>query len=77
MESVTIPQGAVITSRNTFDYTKYTAFINTNTCEYFFRTYDNSQITATGLWNNVIVKSASVSKKVGKSEILNLIIKRL
>lgn len=49
MESVTVPKGAVITSRNTYDYTKYTAFINTNTCEYFFRTYDNMQIGTVSL----------------------------
>lgn len=38
MESVSIPKGAVITSQNTYDYTRYTAFINTSTCEYFFKT---------------------------------------
>ncbi|WP_252228722.1 MULTISPECIES: linear amide C-N hydrolase [unclassified Clostridium] len=32
MESVTIPKGIVITNRNAYDYTKYTAFINTNPC---------------------------------------------
>lgn len=49
---VTIPKGAVITDRNTYDYTKYTAFINTNTCEYFFTTYDNLQIGTASLWDN-------------------------
>lgn len=44
MESVSIPKGAVITKRDTYDYTKYTAFININTCEYFYKTYDNLQI---------------------------------
>lgn len=52
MESVTIPKGVVLTDRGTYDYTKYTAFINTNTCEYFFKTYDNNQITTAGLWDN-------------------------
>lgn len=50
MESVTVPKGAVITGRDTYDYTKYTAFINTNTCEYFFKTYDNIQIGTAGLF---------------------------
>ncbi|MFT4007710.1 MAG: choloylglycine hydrolase family protein [Lacrimispora sp.] len=50
MESVTVPKGAVITSRNAYDYTKYTAFINTNTCEYFFKTYDNIQVGTAGLF---------------------------
>jgi len=52
MESVTIPKGAVVTSRNTYDYTKYTAFINTATCEYFFKTYDNIQVGTAGLFEN-------------------------
>jgi choloylglycine hydrolase len=52
MESVSIPNGAVLTDRNTYDYTKYIAFVNTNTCEYFFKTYNNSQITTAGLWDN-------------------------
>lgn len=45
MGNVSIPKGAVITNRSTYDYTKYTAFININTCEYFYKTYDNMQIT--------------------------------
>lgn len=52
MESVSIPKGAVITSRNTYDYTKYTAFINTNTCEYFYKTYDDIQVKTAGLWHS-------------------------
>ncbi len=51
MESVSIPRGAVVSARNTYDYTKYTAFINTNTCEYFFKTYDNMQIAKAGLFD--------------------------
>ncbi len=54
IESVTIPKGAVITSRNTYDYTKYTAFINTATCEYFFKTYDNIQVRTASLFENCI-----------------------
>ena len=52
MESVSIPKGVVLTDRKTYDYTKYTAFINTNTCEYFFKTYDNSEIVTASLWDN-------------------------
>lgn len=44
MNSVTIPKGIVITNRGTDDYTKYTAFMNTATGEYFFKTYENHQI---------------------------------
>jgi choloylglycine hydrolase len=51
MESVSIPKGLVITDRDTYDYTKYTAFINTNTCEYFFRTYNKNQVTSACLWD--------------------------
>jgi len=50
MESVSIPKGAVITSRNTYDYTKYTAFINTDTCEYFYKTYDDINVRTASLW---------------------------
>jgi len=49
VESVSIPMGIVLTDKGTFDYTKYTAFINTNTCEYYFKTYDNTQIVTTRL----------------------------
>ena len=52
MDGVTIPRGAVLTDRGAYDYTKYVAFMNTDTGEYFFRTYDNSQIAAAGLWEN-------------------------
>ncbi|GLC83184.1 choloylglycine hydrolase family protein [Lacrimispora brassicae] len=54
MESVTIPKGAVITRLNTYDYTKYTAFINTATCEYFFKTYDNIQVGTASLFEDHI-----------------------
>ncbi len=49
MESVSIPKGAVKTSRNTYDYTKYTAFINTNTCQYFYKAYDDLDIRSISL----------------------------
>ncbi|MDR1770766.1 MAG: choloylglycine hydrolase family protein [Hungatella sp.] len=52
MESVSIPKGAVVTSKNSYDYTKYTAFINTATCEYFFKTYDNIQVGSASLFEN-------------------------
>lgn len=52
MESVTIPKGIVITERNTYDYTKYTAFVSTKTCEYYYKTYENSEIRRVGLWDN-------------------------
>lgn len=52
LESVTIPRGAVMTSRDQYDYTKYTAFINTATCEYFFKTYDNLQVISASLFEH-------------------------
>ena len=52
MESVSVSKGAVLTDRGTWDYTRYTAFINLGTCEYFFRSYDNSQIFTSGLAEN-------------------------
>lgn len=49
MDSVTIPIGSVRTDRGTYDYTQYTAFINTDTCAYFFRAYEGSAIETAGL----------------------------
>lgn len=44
LEGVSIPKGVVVTSRDTVDYTRYVAFMNTATCEYFFKTYENGNI---------------------------------
>ena len=52
MESVSIPKGIVMTSRDTTDYTQYTAFINLSSKEYFFKTYYNSQIMTARLSSN-------------------------
>lgn len=52
LDNVSIPKGAVISSRNTFDYTIYTALINTNTCEYFYKTYDDIIVNKASLFNN-------------------------
>lgn len=49
MDNVSIPEGAVITDRETYDYTKYTAFINTNTCTYFYKTYEDIRIHTASL----------------------------
>lgn len=51
MNSVFIPKGIVLTDRQTFDYTQYIAFMNTNTCEYYFKTYENDQIIRAKLWD--------------------------
>ena len=51
MNSVFIPKGIVVTDRGADDYTKYVAFMNTNTCEYYFKTYGNNQIFTASLWN--------------------------
>lgn len=45
LDGVSIPKGAVITNRQTEDFTQYTAFINLSDPSYFFKTYENSQIT--------------------------------
>ncbi|MFA1819543.1 linear amide C-N hydrolase [Virgibacillus oceani] len=51
MNSVSIPKGIVQTDRGAHDYTKYIAFINTNTCTYYFKTYENDQIIKANLWD--------------------------
>lgn len=50
LESVTIPKGAILTNKNTFDYTKYTAFINTKTCEYHYKAYDDLEVHTVSLF---------------------------
>ncbi len=49
VNSVFIPKGIVVSERGTDNYTKYIAFINTNTCEYYFKTYDNHLIRTANL----------------------------
>lgn len=49
LEGVSIPKGSVMTGDGTPDYTQYTAFIDLPAKEYYFKTYDNSQITAVKL----------------------------
>ena len=49
MNSVSIPKGIVLTDKGTYDYTQYIAFIDTNTCEYYFKTYENNQIITASL----------------------------
>ena len=44
MSSVTVVKGVVLTDRDTYDYTKYTAFINVCTGEYYYRPYYGSEI---------------------------------
>lgn len=46
LDGVSIPKGVVITDRGTSDYTQYTSLISLSAGEYFFKTYDNYQITS-------------------------------
>ncbi|WP_070041396.1 linear amide C-N hydrolase [Robinsoniella peoriensis] len=52
MEGVSIPKGVVATHRGTDDFTQYTAFMNVNTGEYFYKTYYNSQIMTAKLYRD-------------------------
>lgn len=49
LSGVTVPKGAVKTDRGTYDYTKYTAFVNTASRTCFFRTYDGTAIIRASL----------------------------
>ncbi|HHU18655.1 MAG TPA: linear amide C-N hydrolase [Bacilli bacterium] len=51
MNSVFIPKGIVLTNKGTDDYTKYVAFMHTNTSEYYFKAYENNQIISASLWD--------------------------
>jgi penicillin V acylase-like amidase (Ntn superfamily) len=46
LDSVSIPKGAVRTSRGEYDYTQYTIMIHLSSREYFYKTYDNSQVSS-------------------------------
>lgn len=46
METVSIPEGVVVTERGSYDFTQYTTFINLATQEYYIKTYHGSQILA-------------------------------
>lgn len=48
LDNVSIPKGCVITDRGSSDYTQYAIFFNLTSREVFFKTYDNSHITAAG-----------------------------
>lgn len=54
MNSTFVPKGAVLTAKNAYDYTRYTAFCNTNSREYYFITYNNLQIRTASLSQNDI-----------------------
>lgn len=62
LEGVSIPKGVVMTQRGTPDYTQYTAFIDLSAREYFYRTYDNSQI----------ISVPQPARPAGGSEIVSL-----
>ncbi|MBE5961536.1 MAG: choloylglycine hydrolase family protein [Lachnospiraceae bacterium] len=51
LSCVSIPKGVVITAKGTFDYTKYTALMDTKTCEYYFKTHENDHIAKVSLWD--------------------------
>lgn len=79
LEGVSIPKGVVITNKGTPDYTQYTAFSNTNTCEYYIKTYENSQVFTVKLSEELSMQSEPVSlgkcscmiekhKKISKQE---------
>lgn len=45
LEGVTLPDGVVKASSGTFDYTQYTVMIDMKNKVYYFKTYENPQIT--------------------------------
>lgn len=61
LEGVSIPKGVVMTARGTDDYTQYTVFLNTMTCEYFVRTYNNLQISTAKLSADAVSGTNPVS----------------
>ena len=47
--NVFLPKGIVITPKGEYDFTRYVSMINTNTGEYYFKTYNNDQIMTASL----------------------------
>lgn len=72
LETVSIPKGVVITSRNTPDYTQYTVFMNLNTGDYFFTTYLDTGIKKANINDYNINQVKSLGKLKRKVEIKNI-----
>lgn len=76
MNAVCIPKGIVLTDRGEYDYTKYIAFMNTNTCEYYFKTYENDEIKTVKLsdycrYNDKLVFVGKINSRVQKINVFN------
>ncbi|GAA3650036.1 choloylglycine hydrolase family protein [Asaccharospora irregularis] len=67
MNGVFIPKGIVITDKGSDDYTKYISFMNTNTCEYYFKTYENNQIIKVCLLDYIHANNPIFLGKIGLS----------
>lgn len=68
LSGVSIPKGVVRTARGEPDYTQYTAFMNTNTGEYFFRTYENSETVSV----NPASGDVAAARNYGRKEPISL-----
>lgn len=69
MNGVSIPKGIVLTDKGTYDYTKYIAVMNTNTCEYYFKTYEDDEIKTVNLsdyytYNEELIFLGNISSQV-------------
>ena len=60
LDSVSMVKGSVITENNNYDITTYSCCINTTKGIYYYKTYNNNQITAIKL-NNVNVNDDKLS----------------
>ena len=60
LDSVAMVRGSVITKENNYDITSYSSCINTTKGIYYYKTYNNSQITAIKL-NNVNMNDDKLS----------------
>lgn len=53
LESVSIPKGAVVTDRGTYDDTKYVSFVDLQQCDCYFKSYRTGQIAKVSLWEHL------------------------
>ena len=68
LDSVSMVRGSVITEENNYDITTYSCCINTNKGIYYYKTYNNNQITA--------IKLNSVNMNDNKLSVYELIEKQ-
>ena len=73
LDSVAMTKGSVITKENNYDITTYSSCINTTKGIYYYKTYNNNQITAIKLNNiNMNYDKLSIYELIEKQQIKHI-----